>query len=126
MQPPDTEPWNRPSAPITIWPPVGTGAEPQVSMTVAMATLPSRAIQSRAAINTSISSRAAVVADFAAVFASDFADWVGLSAMAGSLRERDGVVDHYSRSHARCRTKAGDSNANLRCRSRFARHIVQA
>ena len=47
----------------TIWPPTGTGAEPQVSITVAIATLPSRSSQSRAAFSTSISSRA----DFAAV-----------------------------------------------------------
>ena len=48
MQPPDTEPSNSPLAAIAICPPTGTGAEPQVSTTVAIATRPSRAIQSRA------------------------------------------------------------------------------
>ena len=46
MQPPETEPSNSPVTEIAIWPPTGTGAEPHVSTTVAIATLPSRAIQS--------------------------------------------------------------------------------
>ena len=53
MQPPETEPSKRPSLAITICPPMGTGAEPQVSTTVAMATLPCSASQSRALVSTS-------------------------------------------------------------------------
>ncbi len=37
-QPPETEPWKLPSASITRWLPIGRGADPQVSTTVAMAT----------------------------------------------------------------------------------------
>src|SRR5262245_11501700 len=52
-QPPETEPSKRPSGAITICPPTGTGAEPQVPTTVASATRPSLPIHARAAPSTS-------------------------------------------------------------------------